>query len=232
MSTNNKKESPFLNLLLNIVIPSLVLMKLSGESMLGPLWSLILALAFPIAYGMIDLIRFKKFNLLSIIGLISILLTGGIGLLELNLTWMIIKEAGVPAIIGIAIFALGKTKHNLMKKIILNDQIMDVNKIQETLDQNNQHKMFQKILERSNLFLSLSFFISAFLNFLLATWIFKSPPGTEAFNQELGRMTALSFPVIALPSMVILIAILFFSFRALSKLTGLDWKDLFKAELQ
>ena len=37
-----------------------------------------------------------------------------------------------------------------------------------------------------------SFFLSAVLNYSLAKILVKSQPGTEAFNAELGRMTALS----------------------------------------
>jgi hypothetical protein len=43
-----------------------------------------------------------------------------------------------------------------------------------------------------------TFFFSSVANYVLARWVVTSPAGTEAFNQELGRLTLLSYPVIAI----------------------------------
>jgi len=58
------KESLLLNIALNILIPTLILTKLSGEAHLGPTMAVIVALAFPIGYGVYGFIRQKKVNLL------------------------------------------------------------------------------------------------------------------------------------------------------------------------
>jgi hypothetical protein len=76
----------------------------------------------------------------------------------------------------------------------------------------------------------LSFFFSATLNFILAKIIVQSPSGTTAFNQEIGRMTALSFPVIALPSTIILMIILFNIFNKVKKITGLTLEEIVKTK--
>jgi hypothetical protein len=47
-STVTHKPRPFVDLLVSILIPSLILMKLSGDSRLGADGALILALAFPV----------------------------------------------------------------------------------------------------------------------------------------------------------------------------------------
>jgi hypothetical protein len=60
----------------------------------------------------------------------------------------------------------------------------------------------------------------------LAKVILQSPPGTEAFNEELGKMTALSYPVIALPMMIILMGTLFYVFRSIKQLTNLTLEEL------
>ena len=49
-----------------------------------------------------------------------------------------------------------------------------------------------------------------------------SEPGTTAYTEELGRMTALSYPVIVIPSMVLLIAALWYLFSQIGKITGED----------
>ena len=75
-----------------------------------------------------------------------------------------------------------------------------------------------------------SFFISAVLNYGLARYIVRSQPGTEAFANELAKMTGLSFVVIALPSMIILGASLWYLMKGLEKLTKLSLDDIIQAK--
>ena len=66
-----------------------------------------------------------------------------------------------------------------------------------------------------------SFFFSAAMNYALATWIVVSPAGTTAFNEELGRLTLLSDPMIAVPSMPTKMAVLYYMARSIRELAGL-----------
>jgi len=79
MSTEKPKKSGGMlgNLAFNIVIPVLIMTKLSGEDSLGPAWSIVAALIWPIAYGLWDLKQSGKVNAFSILGIISVILTGG-----------------------------------------------------------------------------------------------------------------------------------------------------------
>ena len=97
------KPRPLIDLLVSIVLPSAILMKFSGDEHLGAVGALVLALAFPIGWGLYELIRFRVKNFIAALGLISVLLTGGIGLLQLDTEWLAIKEAAIPAILGIAV---------------------------------------------------------------------------------------------------------------------------------
>ena len=72
-----------------------------------------------------------------------------------------------------------------------------------------------------------SFFLSAVLNFVLARIIVRSPAGTVAFNEELGRMTALSYPVIALPSMAVMMIALWYLLKSIRSLTHMDLEEIF-----
>jgi hypothetical protein len=78
------KPRPLIDLLLSIVIPSIILMKFSGNGEFGASGALVVALAFPIGWGLYELIKYKKLNFIALLGLISVLLTGGIGLLQLD----------------------------------------------------------------------------------------------------------------------------------------------------
>ena len=70
------RESIMLSLVLNIAIPAVILMKLSGENALGPVWGLVVALVFPLGYGLADFARRREWNIVSILGFVSVLLTG------------------------------------------------------------------------------------------------------------------------------------------------------------
>jgi hypothetical protein len=74
-----------------------------------------------------------------------------------------------------------------------------------------------------------SFLLSAVLNFVLALRIMKSPAGTPAFAEELGRLTAVSYVVILVPSLAIMMVAMWRLLGGLEKLTGLKGDELFHA---
>lgn len=223
-----QKESLLLNLALNIIIPTLILTKLSGEENLGPKLAIIVALAFPIGYGLYDFARQKKVNMFSALGVISVLLTGGIALLELDPKYIAIKEAGIPAFIGIATLISTYTKYPLVKVFLYNDKVLNTEKIAAQLEKNATERQFESTLVYASYMLAASFFLSAVLNYVLAKLIVVSTPGTEAFATELGKMTAYSYVVIVIPSIAVMMAAMFYLFKRLTKLTGLSLEDIFQ----
>jgi len=62
---------PWIDLLVSIVIPSVILMKFSGDEHLGSVNALILGLAFPLGWGLFELIRYQKKNFIALLGLIN-----------------------------------------------------------------------------------------------------------------------------------------------------------------
>ncbi|MCC5879707.1 MAG: MFS transporter [Idiomarina sp.] len=210
----------FANLAFNIVIPVVILMKFSGPEHLGPALGVIIALAFPICYGLYDLRRTRKINGFSVLGIVSVILTGGISLLELDPQYIAIKEAAVPGVIGLAIFISQFTRFPLVKKLLMNDKVMDVERLQQAIADKGNSQAFQRVLRVATYLVAGAFFLSAVLNYVLARMIVVSPAGTTEFNSELGRMTALSFPVIALPTMLVMFVAIFYLFWQMKKLTG------------
>lgn len=227
MQKHEKAEKPAVkepglmaNMLFNIFIPVIVLMQLSSEERLGAAPALVLALAFPIGFGLRELWQRKKINGFSILGLVSVLLTGGIGLLELDPAYIAIKEAAVPGIIGLVVWGSRFTRFPVVEKILLNPKMMDLEKLYQTLNERQQTASFQRVINIAGNAVASAFFLSAALNYFLARMIVISPAGTEAFNNEIGRMTALSFPVIVLPTMIILMGAIFYLFKRIHTLTG------------
>ena len=79
-----KPENLLVNLVCNVGVPTAILTWLSGARWLGPKWGLLVALAFPLGYGLHDFIVRRRWNFISIIGFASVLVSGGFGLLKLD----------------------------------------------------------------------------------------------------------------------------------------------------
>ena len=220
------KENMWANLIINVAIPTLVLMKLSGEDKLGPTLGLFIVLAFHIGYGVVDYLKTRKVNFFSALGVVSVMLTGGIALLKLPPQYIAIKEAAIPGLLGLAILGSLKTPYPLVRTFLLSPKIMQVDKINHALDKHDAHKPFERSLNIASIILASSFFVSSALNYGLAKFIVVSAPGSEAFNSELGKMTALSFPVITIPSMLVFLIAMFFLFSQIKKHTGLNLDDI------
>lgn len=226
LKTEAAKPNPFLEIGVTIVLPALVLMKLSGDTSLGPLKALLLALAFPLAWGLWDAWRRHKFNWLAALGVVSTLLTGGIGLLKLDAGWLAVKEAAVPSLIGLVIMGSAWTKRPLIHLMVFNATLFDVDRVQKALDAKGTAAQFEARLRQGTHMLAGTFFFSAVANYFLTRAVVSSPAGTEAFNAELGRLTLLSYPIIAIPSMLMMMAMLYWLARQAKGLTGLDLGDM------
>jgi len=217
---------PLLDLLVSLLIPSLILMKLSGEADLGADGALVLALLFPLGWGAYELFRYRKFNFIALLGLVSVLLTGGIGLLKLNSEWLAIKEAAIPGLIGMVVLVSTRTRYPLIRTLVYNKKVLNVDKIHAILEQNQSERQFEKSLQLATYLLSSTFFFSSAMNYTLAKWIVVSPSGSEAFNAELGRMSLLSYPMIAIPSTIMMVAIFYYLWRTIHRLTGLKFDEV------
>ena len=225
-----KKPSPLIEILVNVVLPSVILMKMSTPERLGTVNALLLALAFPLFYGLWDLVKHRKVNYIAILGLVSVMLTGGIGLLKLDVKWLAIKEAAIPSIIGIVVLVTSFTRSPLVKKLVFNPLVMATERVEACLRKNNTATTFDDKLRFANHCLAGTFVFSAIMNYVLAKMIVTSDAGSVAFNEELGKMTALSYPVIAIPSMIMLFGIMWYVVVTIKKLTGLTLEEVFDKE--
>lgn len=222
------KSSPLLDLLVTIIVPSVILMKLSDPESLGAVNALLLALAFPLSWGARSLLRERRVNPFAALGLVSVLLTGGIGLLQLDTQWLAVKEAAIPGLIGLAVATSAYTRYPLVRVILFSPALMDVERIQHALDERGNRADFEAHLKTATWILAGSFLFSSVMNYFLATWIVTSPSGTTAFNEELGWLTLLSYPMIALPSMLIMLLALYYLARTIHALAGLKLAEAFK----
>lgn len=221
-----KQENSFLNIALNVIIPSVILTKFSSDEHLGQVYSLIIALSFPIGYGAYDYFKQKKINFFSGLGLFSVIMTGGIGLFNLNRDWMVAKETGIPLLMGIAVIISQFTKKPLVKTFL--GQMIDIELIDKSFAENGHTGLFEKNLKIASFCLGGTFFVSAALNYILAVKILVGEPGTVVFNESLGKMTALSFPVISVPMVIMVGLIIAYLVMTIKKNTNLEIESILR----
>jgi hypothetical protein len=219
-----KKENQLINILLNVVIPSTILIKFSGAEYLGPFYGIIVALSFPIIYGIYDFVVRKDINIISIFGFISVLLTGSISLFELSKIVLIVKETSIPLLILMFMMIFKDKANKFLKELF--SEAFDFEKIKDKIGEKKLDSHISKLSE----LLKYPFLVSAFLNFSLAYYIIQSVPGTSEYTAEIGKMTALSFPVIALPSMIVMIFIMIKFVKNIGKDTGYKFEELMKVK--
>ena len=88
-----KQENAVASIVINVIIPVAILSFLSKEKYLGPVWALVVGLAFPISYGLRTLIRDRKTDFISLIGIVSVTLTGVFGILKLPPEYIAINNS-------------------------------------------------------------------------------------------------------------------------------------------
>lgn len=223
-----KLENPFYSLGFNILLPVLILNR--GHEIFpskGHLYALILAVAFPALYGVRGYFLSGKAPALSLMGAFGALLTGGLALLQLEGIYFAIKEGAVPLAIGL--FVLGSA---LIKKpaalLLFRSGAFNERLIREKLRQRGAEKSFEALMVRATAWFSLSFLLSAAMNFFFGLWIFKdiSPSLPEAekreiLNRQIADMTWIGYVFIALPVTLIAALILWHGLNRLKRLTGL-----------
>lgn len=228
---NPPKENGFLNILFNIVLPVLILNKLS--KFIGPLAALVLALAFPLGYGAYDLVKRKKTNAFSVLGLLNVLFTGGLAVLGLNGLWFAVKEAAFPTLVGLFVLGSAFTRRPFIETLFLNPSVMKVDLLEQKLAEHGKQTEFHEHMRKATYWLSLSFVFSAVCNFVLARRIFTQidpslTPDAQSLvlNEQIADMTTWSMAIIMVPSILFLLGIFWYLMRGIKQHSGLSMEDL------
>ena len=232
------KENPLLNIGFNVILPVLILSKaqkwISIE--LSPALILLIALSFPFFYGLKDFIIQKKINFFSVIGLIGTGLTGGFALLQFKGIYFALKEAGIPLILAALGIASVFLKKPVMRWLIFESSFFHKDLIKQKLQINNKQASFNKLMNQASILLSLSFILSAVLNFIIALLVFKDIDSTlndqaqaELLNKQVADMTWMGYIFIAIPLTLVTAGLMIWIVKQLKLLTGLKLEELIKS---
>ncbi len=209
-----------LNLLFTIVIPVIIFTRF------GSLQGFLIALAFPLGFGLFEIITKRKLSWQAGLGIFSILLTGGFKILKLPPEWVAWKEGSVPFVLAMAILVSAWIGRPLARLFL--DQVLDRERIDAALAERGNAGEYERRTAIATYLLAGTFLLSATLNFMLAKIIVTSDPSTSAYNREIGRMTALSFPVITVPVIIAMTITIIYIMMTISKLTGLEAETVLK----
>jgi len=243
-SQKTEQENPLHNILINVLIPVMALsfMSKDGDKIwhIGAAKAMILALVPPLAYGIWFFIKTKKMNTFSLLGLVSVLLTGGLTLYLWNKDGTIkpnaallfgIKEACIPFVLGLAVLFSFRSKSPLLNAFLYNDSVFNIPVIEKTVAEKQAHVAYRKMLWQSTLLFAASFLVSTVLNLYLAMHFLgkldhTAPDAKEVYNAQVAKITGWGFLVIGLPLMVFLGFTLWHLLKNLRRITGLDNEGL------
>ena len=239
-----EREKPWYSITFNILIPVVVLK--NGNKWLNKYFegtenihrwtdyldypSLVFATAliFPFAYFIYDFITKKNINVISILGFINILLTGGIGVFGskfgLTKNWFILKEGLLPLVIGFSLFLMSIFKKESFYNIFLNELMFKKDKIINSIDDNLKSE-FDRVLKVTGYYFISGFVVSSIIQFFLASMIVVSNPGDTSFNEEVSTMTWVSYIAVLLPTMIILGKGFMGLITGIEKLTGMKKEE-------
>ena len=238
MTKRKDDENPLLNIFVNVLLPIVALSQLSksGDKSwhIGPEYGMAVAVAFPFIYGVVFFFKNKKFNFYSVLGIISVLLTGFItihvwnedGSIKENADLLFaIKEAAIPLMLGAAMLYSHRTKNPLIDVFFLNPDIFDITKIEETAKEKNTYNDYLTFRLKLTWMFASSFLLSSLLNFILAMYLLKDANDKESYNLAVGKVMGYGYLVIGIPLMIIMVGCLIYLMKTISRITGLTKEE-------
>lgn len=222
-----KQPNALLDLALTVVLPSMVLDHLSEPDRLGPMWALIVSLLFPIGFAAWCFIKKTGWDVISIVGFATILLSGGLGLLKLDAFWFGVKESALPLALGAAFPLSHLFGRPLLNALLLRPHLINLPTLHAALDTEEKRRDFRRALSRGSWGLGLATIGSSIGNFFLALHLLGGKePGGEAFVKAIGTLNWASLLVIGIPLAAMIFVVFVWLIRQIHRITGLERSDL------
>lgn len=255
MTPSQKKpqDHPLANILINVILPVLILSYFSKDPALqerlghavkpwhlGPLTAMVLALTLPIGYGIWHFVKTRHGNPFSVLGMISVALSGGLTLYLWNGDGSVkpnaglffgMKEALIPLMLGVAVLTSHRSPTPLIRVFLYNDSIFDISKIENRIAEISGQIQYDRLMQQATRLFATSFFLSSMMNLGLAQWFFRGFDATavdalENFNAIVAKITGWGFVVIGVPTLIFLYMTLRRLVHGLRGLTGYQDNEL------
>lgn len=205
--------------IINIFIPVAILLGLSNDDRLGAIPALLLAIGIPAATGIYQLARERKVDASAILGVVSVLLTGVIGVFELSTRLFALKEAAIP--IGFAVVLIGSNFTRYPISTLLADMVQRRDRVQAHLTTPEVKAEYHAHLQAIGRVWAGIMILSGVLKFILASLVVTSPAGTEAFNHDLAFYELVQLPTTFTLTGVLILSLIWYVVTGTSRITGL-----------
>lgn len=227
---SKRQPHPLLDLLLTVVLPSAALEYLSADDRLGPFWALVVASLLPLGLGVYCWVTKSGLNLFSVLGLVAVIVTGGLGLLKLPAFWFGIKEIAVPVLIGIAFPLSHRWGKPIISSMLFAPHLINERALRSALDTPEKQASFENQLFQASLGLGIAMLGSAVINFALAMYLIgNKEPGSEAYVKAIGTLNWGGTIIIGVPLLFAMMVVMVRFMRGIQRLTGLEKEDLLNA---
>jgi hypothetical protein len=213
-------------MLFTIALPIVILLTLSSDDRLGPIPALMLSLVSPIGFGLWEFRRSRTFDTTAAVGIVSVLLTGVIGIFRLSPELFAVKEAAVPILFATLIVISQYTRFPIVR--LLFEQTIHKQRVQDAVDERQAGTEMNRTMTNTAWLWAASMAISGILRFVLAEIVVTSAPGTAEFNEQLGLMNLLRIPTVTVMTMVLMIGTIAYLVRSTASITGLAPTEFFR----
>ncbi len=211
---------------INIVLPVAILLGLSSEDRLGAIPALLLAIGIPAASGIIELWRKRRVDVSALMGVVSVLLTGVIGVFELSTRLYAIKEAAIP--LGFAALLVASNHTRFPISTLLADMVQRRDRVRMALTTAAQEQAYRAHLEATGRVWAVIMAISGVLKFILSSLVVTSPAGTEAFNHDLALYEIVQLPTTFALSGLLILSLIWYVVSGTARITGLEEADILR----
>ena len=165
-NTKKSKENLWASIIFYVIIPVFVLSKLN--STFGPLKTLLLALVFPLFFGIFDYIRRRQASPIAILGITSVLIKGIFAFYKVDGFWFAIQEAAIPTFLGVFTIVSAWVGKPFVNYFIYNENIFKIELLENKLKENNAERYFKVLMWQVTMVFGFAFFLGGVLNYILA----------------------------------------------------------------
>lgn len=211
---------------INIFIPVAILLGLSSEDRLGAIPALMLAIGIPAVMGMYQLVRERKVEASAILGVISVVLTGIIGLFELSTQLFAFKEAAIPLGFAALLIVSNFTRYPI--STLLADMVQRRDRVHAELVTDELKQQYRAHLEAIGRVWAGIMALSGILKFILSSLVVTSKAGTEQFNHDLAFYELVQLPTTFTLTGVLILSLIWYIVDGTSRITGLQVPEILR----
>lgn len=228
MSNNKQKPSTslFVQMIVGFVIPTVILFTLSDASRLGPLVAMFVALAFPVALELYGLSRKRKPSFVSIAAIIGILLIGVITVLQLGEEWLAVRRSFIYIVAALGLLFVLKFKPHLVDVGL--ERLLDMSQVRATAKAKKTEHLLAHHVARAGYILAVLLLAIGIAAYVLTIVMINSPAGSSQFNAEYAELRIMSIPVLTVPLLIGMVALLVYLTTAFEKATGIEMEQMLK----